>query len=53
MTDEISEDHVSVGTIISPFFFKIFKTFTEIKFADEPELTKTEYLTPNHFDHSF
>ena len=24
-----------------------------MKFAEDPELTNVEYLTPNHFDHFF
>ena len=30
-----------------------FKIDNEIKFADDPELTKTLYLTPSHFDQFF
>ena len=32
------------------FLFNILRIEIEIKLADEPELTKVEYLTPSHFD---
>ena len=51
--DATSEIQVNAGTIIFPplgnFSFKIDK---DIKFAEEPEFTKTEYFTPNQLDHS-
>ena len=48
----MSDTHVKAGTIILPPFGKVsFKIANEIKLAEEPELTKTEYFTPNHFDH--
>ena len=50
ITAFISEDQVKGGTITSPLPFRIFKMSNEIKFADDPEFTNTEYLKPNHFD---
>ena len=52
ITDAISEIHVNEGNIISPSSpYKIFKASSVNKFAEDPELTKTLYLTPSHFDH--
>ena len=53
ITAIISDGQVKGGTITSPFFFKFFKAAKEIKFAADPELTKTEYFTPSHLDHFF
>ena len=53
ITEAISETQVSVGTIISPLPFKIFKAKMDSKFAEDPEFTKTLYLTPSHSDHFF
>ena len=55
ITEEISEDQVRDGTIISFFWFlfNIFKIDIEIRLAEEPELTKVLYLTPSHLDHFF
>ena len=51
MIDAISDDQVKVGTItFPPFGYFNFKSCKESKFAEEPELTKTLYLTPSHFD---
>ena len=35
------------------FGYKIFIAAIVNKFAEDPELTKTLYFTPNHLDHSF
>ena len=48
-----SETQVKAGTIISPFLYFVFRYESEIIFADVPELTKTLYFTPSHFDHFF
>ena len=53
ITEFISDTHVRVGNIISPLPYIIFNTFIVRKFAEDPELTNTLYLTPSHFDHSF
>ena len=56
MTDTMSEIQVKEGTIISFFLllgFKAANAATDRKLAEEPELTKTLYFTPNHLDHSF
>ena len=56
ITEFISDTQVNDGTIISFFLlslFKIFKAAIVIKFAEEPEFTKTECLTPSHLDHLF
>ena len=37
----------------SPDPFRMLRIFIEIIFADDPELTNTEYFTPNHFDQLF
>ena len=47
-----SEGHVSEGNNFSSFF-NLSQCRNCNKFADEPEFTNTEYLTPNHFDHSY
>ena len=48
-----SEGQVKGGVIISPVFFNLsLSAEIVIKFADDPEFTNTEYLTPSHFDHS-
>ena len=55
-TELISDTQVKVGTIISFFFgflLIIFKAEIVIKFADDPELTNTEYFVPNQLDHFF
>ena len=47
---------MSDGTIISflPFFLlRALRIEIVMKLAEEPEFTKVEYLTPNHFDHFF
>ena len=54
ITEIISEFHVNAGTIISFLFFFLFislKIFRDNRFADAPEFTKVQYLTPSHFDH--
>ena len=49
-----SDDQVKEGTIISPPFGNLFfKIAMDNKLADEPELTKTLYLTPSHSDQLF
>ena len=49
--DEISEDQVSGGTIISPpLGYIIFNKLIDNKFAEDPELTKTLYFTPSQLD---
>ena len=53
ITETTSDDHVRLGKIISFFFVNSFKLFIVIKFAEDPELTNTEYFTPSHFDHLF
>ena len=54
ITEEISELHVNGGTITSPPLgnFSLSK-LNDSRFADDPELTNTLYLTPNHLDHFF
>jgi riboflavin synthase len=52
-TDDISETQVSVGTITSQSLYNSFTIDIVIRFAEAPELTMTEYLTPNQFDHIF
>ena len=52
----MSETQVSDGTMISFLFLFLLIAFSnkiDIKLAEEPELTKVEYLTPNHLDHFF
>ena len=49
----MSDDQVKEGTITSPDPFRMLRIFIEIIFADDPELTNTEYFTPNHFDQLF
>ena len=51
INEEISDDQVKLGTRTFPIPFKILKISIEIKFADDPELTNTEYFTPSQFDH--
>ena len=51
--ETISEIQVKAGTITSPFLYNSFSAAKVIKFAEEPEFTKTLYLTPNHLDHFF
>ena len=56
ITELISETHVNDGTIISfllLILLIIFSKDMEIKFADDPELTNTEYFVPSHLDHFF
>ena len=52
ITELISELQVKGGTIISPpnGNFSLRRAIHR-RFAEEPLLTKTLYLTPNHFDH--
>ena len=53
MTAAMSDTQVSGGTIISPPSPKTFLIAAKVnKFAEDPELTKTLYLTPSHWDHS-
>ena len=52
----MSETQVSDGTMISFLFLFLLIAFSnkiDIKLAEEPELTKVEYLTPSHLDHFF
>ena len=49
----MSDIQVKLGTMISPLTFNIFKHNKDKKFAEEPELTKTLYFTPNHLDQFF
>ena len=52
-TEDISEIQVSDGTITSPPSGKrILSTAIVNRLAEDPELTKTLYFTPSHFDHS-
>ena len=53
ITDAISETQVKEGTITSPFPFKILSMVIDRRLAEEPELTKTLYFTPSHFDQAF
>jgi hypothetical protein len=56
ITEFISETHVKAGTIISFLFLFLFNAFNAeivIKFAEDPEFTKTEYFVPTHLDHFF
>ena len=53
ITDTISDTQVNDGTIISPFPYNNFNAAIVKKFAEDPELTKTVYLTPSHLDHFF
>ena len=52
ITEETSELQVRGGRMISPVPTFSFRAAKVIRFADAPELTKTLYLTPSHFDHS-
>jgi hypothetical protein len=53
-TADTSDDQVKEGNKTSPpLGFRVFNINIDIKFADDPELTKTLYLTPNHLDHFF
>ena len=47
--------HDTAGTTILLFFNlpERIKEYIAAKLADDPELTNTEYLVPNHLDHFF
>ena len=52
-TEAMSDTHVNGGTITSPpNGFLILSNVNDSKLAEAPELTNTEYFTPNHLDHS-
>ena len=50
---ERNKPHVNVGTITSPPSGCLILSIAIVsRLAEEPELTKTLYLTPSHFDHA-
>ena len=51
-TEAMSDTQVSVGTMISPAPADSRSAAIVIRFADEPELTKTQCFTPSHSAHS-
>src|SRR5262245_59944210 len=52
ITEAISDTHVNVGTMTSPGPYNCLRAAMVIRFADEPELTKTLCFTPSQADHS-